>query len=123
MVQHVATGHLELIVGVKRDAIFGMIVMVGLGGILVEVLKDVSFRNAPFDMDEALSMLAELIGSAMLDGVRGKPPADRAAIAGLLVRLSLWAAEMEPVLAELDLNPVMVRQADVVIVDCAMIFA
>ena len=122
VVQQVVSGDLELIVGVKRDATFGMIVMVGLGGILVEVLKDVSFRKAPFDMAEALSMLAELKGSAMLDGVRGKPPADRAAIAGLLVRLSQWAAQMEPVLAELDLNPVMVRRSAVVIVDCAMIF-
>lgn len=121
LVQTMSQGHLELVVGVQRDPVFGMIVMVGLGGILVEVLKDVVFRRAPFDMDEGMQMLAELRMGALLDGVRGQPGVDRNAIARLLADLSGWAASMQPVLAELDLNPILVGSAGPVAVDCVMV--
>lgn len=121
VVQAMSVGHLELVIGVQRDPVFGMIVMVGLGGLLVEVLKDVVFRRAPFDSDEGLQMLAELRMSAMLDGVRGQPPVDRNAIARLLADLSRWSAAMAPKLAELDLNPVLVGSAGPVAVDCVMV--
>jgi acyl-CoA synthetase (NDP forming) len=121
LVQTMSQGHLELVVGVQRDPVFGMIVMVGLGGILVEVLKDVVFRRAPFDVDEGMQMLAELRMGALLDGVRGQPAVDRNAIARLLADLSSWAASMQPVLAELDLNPVLVGSAGPVAVDCVMV--
>jgi acetyltransferase len=121
LVQPMAEGHLELVVGVQRDPGFGMVVMVGLGGVLVEVLKDVAFRQAPFDVDEGLAMLAELRGAALLDGVRGQPPVDRMALARLLADLSRWAAAMQPWLAELDLNPVRVGPAGPVAVDCVML--
>ena len=121
LVQTMSQGHLELVVGVQRDPVFGMIVMVGMGGILVEVLKDVVFRRAPFDADEGLQMLAELRMSAMLDGVRGQPAVDRRAIAQLLSDLSHWSDGMESVLAELDLNPVLVGAAGPVAVDCVMV--
>lgn len=121
LVQTMSQGHLELVVGVQRDPVFGMIIMVGLGGILVEVLKDVVFRRAPFDVDEGLEMLAELRMSAMLDGVRGQPGVDRLAIAQLLADLSSWSAGMESSLAELDLNPVLVGTAGPVAVDCVMV--
>ncbi len=121
IVQTMGRGHIELVVGVQRDPVFGMVVMAGLGGVLVEVLKDVVFRLAPFDVSEAERMLRELRMTALLDGVRGQSAVDRPAIARMLSRLSYWAAAMEPVLAELDLNPVLVGAAGPVAVDCVMV--
>ena len=120
LVQPMAAGHVELVVGVQRDPVFGMVVMVGSGGVLVEVLKDVAFRRAPFDTDEGLAMLAELRMGALLDGVRGQSAVDRQAIARLLSDLSHWAAAT-PRLAELDLNPVRVGSDGPVAVDCVMV--
>src|SRR5262249_45744904 len=70
----------EVIVGVVRDARFGPVVMCGLGGVLVEVLRDVTFRLAPISPVDAHEMLAELRGAHLLDGVRGRPPVDRGAL-------------------------------------------
>ena len=120
LVQPMAAGHVELVVGVQRDPVFGMVVMVGSGGVLVEVLKDVAFRRAPFGPEEGMAMLAELRMGALLDGVRGQPAVDRRAIAGLLADLSRWAAAT-PRLAELDLNPVRVGAEGPVAVDCVMV--
>jgi acetate---CoA ligase (ADP-forming) len=121
LVQPMAQGHLELVMGVQRDPVFGMVVMVGLGGVLVEVLKDVVFRHAPFGADEGLAMLSELRMGALLDGVRGQPGVDRRALAQMLSALSHWAAAMQPWLAELDLNPVLVGAAGPLAVDCVMV--
>ncbi|MEI6759004.1 MAG: acetate--CoA ligase family protein [Betaproteobacteria bacterium] len=121
LVQPMVPGRLELVVGVQRDPVFGMVVMVGIGGILVEVLKDVAMRLAPFGIDEGLRMLAELRAGAVLNGVRGQPAVDRRLIATLLSRLSVWAAGMQPVMAELDLNPVILTPEGPVAVDCVMI--
>lgn len=121
IVQAMGRGHLELVVGVQRDPVFGMIVMAGLGGVLVEVLKDVVFRLAPFDTDEAERMLRELRMTALFDGVRGQSGVDRHAIANMLSKLSHWAVAMEPWLAELDLNPVLVGAAGPIAVDCVMV--
>lgn len=121
LVQGMAQGHVELVVGVHRDPVFGMVVMVGLGGVLVEVLKDVVFRRAPFNDDEAALMLRELRMGALLDGVRGQPPVDRGAVARMMAGLSRWAAAMQPVLSELDLNPVLVGHDGPVAVDCVMV--
>lgn len=122
LVQAMSTGHLELVIGAQRDPAFGMVIMVGIGGVFVEVLKDVAFRQAPFDVAEGLDMLAELRATALLDGVRGKAGVDRRKIARVLSDVSAWAAGMEPVLAELDLNPVLVNEDGPVVVDCLMIF-
>jgi len=122
LVQRMSAGHLELVVGARRDPVFGMVVMVGLGGVLVEVLKDVAFRHAPFDQEEGLAMLAELRMGAVLDGVRGQPGVDRSALAAMLSRLSHWVAAMQARLAELDLNPVLVGENGPVAVDCVMVF-
>ena len=81
LVSPMITGGVETIVGVMRDPIFGPVVMFGLGGIFVEVLKDVTFRVAPFDVDEAHRMIREIRGYAMLEGVRGAAPADVDALA------------------------------------------
>lgn len=121
IVQAMARGHLELAIGVKRDPVFGMIVMAGLGGVLVEVLKDVVFRHAPFEADEGERMLRELRMTALFDGVRGQSGVDRHAIANMLSKLSYWAVAMEPLLAELDLNPVLVGASGPVAVDCVMV--
>jgi acetyltransferase len=122
VVQAMARGEVELVVGVKRDETFGMMVMVGLGGVFVEVMKDVVFRRAPFSADEGLRMLGELRMGALLDGARGRPPVDRPAVAALLSNLSAWAAAMSPVLEELDLNPMLVGPEGPVGVDCVMVF-
>jgi acetyltransferase len=121
VVQGMAQGHVELVVGVQRSPVFGMVVMVGIGGVLVEVLKDVAFRRAPFDEPEALQMLGELRMGALLDGVRGQSAVDRSAIAQMLAGLSRFAAAMQERLAELDLNPVLVGPDGPVAVDCVMV--
>lgn len=102
------TGGVEAIVGVTQDPSLGAIVMFGLGGIFVEVLKDVTFRAAPFDEDEAHRMIREIRGYAMLEGVRGAPPADVNALAKLLSTLSRFAAAHADRISSIDLNPVLV---------------
>src|SRR5204862_4159656 len=82
------TGGVETILGVKRDPVFGPVIMFGLGGIFVEVLKDVALRLAPIDKAEALGMIAEIKGHAILEGVRGQRPSDTDALADALVNLS-----------------------------------
>ncbi|MBY8977972.1 acetate--CoA ligase family protein [Rhodobacteraceae bacterium NNCM2] len=121
LVQEMSGGHVELVVGVQRDPVFGMIVMVGLGGIMVEVLKDVTFRKAPFGVEEAEEMLSELRMSVVLDGIRGRPPVSRKAIARMLANLSQWSAANKAWLAELDLNPVLASADSISVVDCVMI--
>lgn len=123
LVQAMSTGHIELVMGAQLHPVFGMIVMVGFGGILVEVLKDVVFRKAPFDRDTGLEMLAELRATKLLDGVRGAPAVDRGQIAEMLSRLSHWAFAARGSLTELDLNPVLVGPDGPVAVDCVMIGA
>jgi acyl-CoA synthetase (NDP forming) len=80
----------------------------GLGGVLTEVLKDVTFRIAPFDLETAHDMIAELKGARLFDGYRGKPPADKDAIAQMLVDVSRMAAGLGDRLKEMDINPVFV---------------
>jgi acyl-CoA synthetase (NDP forming) len=99
----------ELLIGVVDDPSFGPAVAVGLGGIMTEVMHDVSHRIAPFDLDTAREMIGELKGVALLRGHRGGPPADIEALAHMLVRVSDLAMAMRGDLAELDINPVFVR--------------
>ncbi len=87
--------------------------MFGLGGVHVEVIRDVSFRRAPFGKDEALSMIAGIRGAAMLRGVRGAPPADVASLADVLVRLSEFADRDRDVIQEDEINPLVVMPAGV----------
>ena len=99
----------EIILGITRDPTFGPMLMVGLGGIHVEVLRDVAFAPVPIGRSEALALLGELKGAALLDGVRGAPPADRAALAELIATLSRFAADHAELIEEIDLNPVIVH--------------
>ncbi|MEU2655331.1 acetate--CoA ligase family protein [Streptomyces sp. NPDC007325] len=98
----------EMVVGVTRDELFGPTVTVGLGGVLVEVLNDTAVRVPPFGEREARSMLDELRGRALLDGVRGAPPADVDALVEVVLRVQRMALELDGDLAELDINPLMV---------------
>ncbi|MFE2010965.1 acetate--CoA ligase family protein [Streptomyces sp. NPDC059491] len=98
----------EMVVGVTRDELFGPTVTVGLGGVLVEVLGDTAVRVPPFGEPEARSMLDELRGRALLDGVRGAPPADVDALVEVVLRVQRMALELDGDLAELDINPLMV---------------
>lgn len=100
----------ETIIGVSQDPIFGPVVMFGLGGIFVELLEDVTFRQAPFDRGEAMRMIDEIGGRALLDGLRGAPPSDIDALAEALSALSRFAAAHSGDLASVDINPFLVRE-------------
>src|SRR5947209_12474589 len=109
LVQAMAKRGREMILGVTRDPDFGPMLMVGLGGIHVEVLKDVAFAPVPLGIDDALDLIGQLKGAALLDAVRGEPAADRDALAALMVALSHFAADHADTIAEIDLNPVIVH--------------
>ncbi|MGX1853240.1 acetate--CoA ligase family protein [Streptomyces sp. NPDC055299] len=98
----------EMVVGVTQDSLFGPTVTVGLGGVLVEVLRDVAVGVPPFGEDQARAMLGELRGRALLDGVRGAPPADVDALVEVVLRVQRMALELDGELAELDINPLVV---------------
>ena len=109
LVQQMAPPGVEIILGITRDSVFGPMLMVGLGGIHVEVLRDVAFSPVPIGPDEALALLGELKGAAVLDGIRGAPSADRAALSELIAALSRFAADHADQIDEIDLNPVIVH--------------
>ncbi|MEV0219782.1 acetate--CoA ligase family protein [Streptomyces sp. NPDC050704] len=112
----------EVIVGAVTDPTFGKVVAFGLGGVLVEVLKDVTFRLAPVDGDEALSMLESIRAAEILRGVRGAPAVDRWAIAEQIRRVSELVADF-PEIAEVDLNPVIATPEGAVAADIRVILA
>ena len=109
LVQPMAPKGIEVILGVSRDPVFGPQLMVGLGGILVEVLKDVAFAPVPMTKGEALDLLKQLRGYPILEGVRGAGPADVDALADVMVRLARFAADFAGDVTEIDLNPVLVH--------------
>ncbi|MER6674625.1 acetate--CoA ligase family protein [Streptomyces sp. NPDC000983] len=100
----------EMVVGVTHDELFGPTVTVGLGGVLVEVLRDTAVRVPPFGEEQARDMLGELRGRALLEGVRGRPPADVDALVEVVLRVQRMALELGDDLAELDINPLMVLE-------------
>ena len=100
-------GGVECILGIHRDPVFGPIAMFGLGGIFVEVLKDVVFHRAPFGEDVAETMIRSIRAAPLLTGVRGRKPADIKALARMLARLSVFAHQAGDRLAGIDLNPVL----------------
>ncbi len=120
IVTPMAEAGVEVIIGTKMDDQFGPIIMFGLGGVLVEVLKDVSFRVLPLTPEGAGEMVGEIKASAILDGVRGNPPVDKEAIKGLLVKVS-EIIESYPEIREMDLNPVIVHERGLSIVDARII--
>jgi acetyltransferase len=100
-------GGQEVLVGMNRDPQFGPLITFGLGGIYVETLKDVTFRIAPFSIQEAEEMLTEIRSHAILDGVRGQPPLDKSAIVDVLLRVGQLVQDF-PEIVELDINPLVV---------------
>jgi len=124
LVQQQVRGGKEVIVGMNRDPQFGPLVMFGLGGIYVEVLKDVAFRIAPFSRTEAGEMLREIRGYNLLQGVRGQARSDMEAIVETLLRVSQLVTEF-PEIVELDINPLVVFEEGrgVVAVDMRMVLA
>ena len=109
MISEMVTDGVEALIGVVNDPVFGPVVAFGLGGVFAEVLKDVTYRVAPFGRRAGREMLSELRGSGVFAGVRGGPALDADAVVEALVALSHFAWQFRDRLAEIDINPVMVR--------------
>jgi acetyl-CoA synthetase (ADP-forming) len=120
LVQEMAPQSTEVIVGAIKDPQFGQTIMFGLGGIWVEILKDVSFRIAPLSLEDARQMIIELRAYPLLKGYRNTPPADIDALISILCNTSRLVME-NPEIKELDLNPVMAYQKGAKTVDARII--
>ncbi len=131
MVEEMAKG-VEVIIGTTIDPTFGPLIMTGLGGIFVEVLKDVSFRVVPITEYDAREMLDEIKAKKILEGVRGKPPVNKDAIVKTLLLISelimnvSWeqddkAKQQLPIIREIDINPLFATETEVIAVDCRVI--
>ncbi|MDO8530641.1 MAG: acetate--CoA ligase family protein [Dehalococcoidia bacterium] len=119
-VQKMARPGVEVIVGLSKDAQFGPVVMFGLGGIFVEVLKDVSFRIVPLLRRDAREMIREIKGFPVLQGIRGQEAVDIAALEDILLKVS-ELAERHPEIKELDLNPILAYKDGAVAVDARVV--
>ena len=110
----------EIIIGMMKDPHFGPVIMFGLGGIFVEVLKDVSFRILPIEERDAHEMITEIKGYKILKGIRGESPKDIGAIKGLLMKISQMSME-NPEIKEIDLNPVFIFEKGLQVIDARII--
>jgi len=119
-VQKMARPGVEVIIGMSKDAQFGPVLMFGLGGILVEVLKDVSFRIVPLSRRDAAEMLREIKGYPLLEGYRGQEAVDISHLEELLIKVSDFV-EKNPEIRELDLNPVFAYSDGAIAVDARVI--
>ncbi|GIW17013.1 acetate--CoA ligase family protein [Tepidiforma sp.] len=119
-VQHMAPQGTEVIVGMTTDPQFGPVLMFGLGGIMVEVLKDVSFRLVPLEEKDAQQMIDEIKGRPVLSGVRGQPPADIEALKRTILKVSEFV-QAHPEVKELDLNPVFAYPDGALAVDARIV--
>ena len=114
-------GGVELVVGVKRDPQIGPVVLVGLGGVLVEVLRDTAMALAPVDRNEARRMLERLRGFRLLEGYRGSPAVDLDAVCEAIARISEFAADHAAVVEEIDVNPLLARPDGVLALDALIV--
>lgn len=121
-VQGMAQPGTEVIMGMIRDESFGPVVMFGLGGVLVEVLKDVAFRIVPIEKRDAAEMMEEIQGKKLLEGYRGQEPADIPCLKEILVKLSDFV-DGRPEIEEIDMNPVFAYQAGAAVVDARIILS
>ena len=119
-VQKMAPAGTEVIVGMSKDPQFGPVLMFGLGGILVEVLKDVAFRIVPLEPRDARQMIREIKGFPVLQGFRGQEPADLEALEKLILKVSAFV-EAHPQIEELDLNPVFAYKDGAIAVDARIV--
>ena len=111
LVAPMAAKGLEVVVGAYQDTQLGPVLLAGMGGVLVEVLRDTALRLAPLGRDDALEMLGELHAAALFDGVRGQPAADKAAVVNVLTALSTLMIELEEWVSQVDINPLIVHPA------------
>jgi acyl-CoA synthetase (NDP forming) len=121
-VQKMARPGVEVIMGMTKDPQFGPVLMFGLGGVFVEVLKDVSFRIVPLEPRDAHQMIRDIQGFPVLEGFRGQDPADLAALEGMLLRLSAFV-EGHPEIQELDLNPIFAYKDSALAVDARIVLS
>jgi len=121
-VQPMARPGTEIIMGMIKDKSFGPVVMFGLGGIFVEVLKDVSFRIVPIDKEDAVQMMEEIQGKKLLGGYRGKEAADKETLQKMLVKLSDFVYAT-PGIEEIDMNPVFAYSEGAAVVDARIILS
>jgi len=119
-VQKMAKPGVEVIMGMSKDAQFGPVLMFGLGGVFVEVLKDVAFRIVPLVKRDASQMIREIKGYPLLEGYRGQEPANIAALEDLLLKLSAFV-DKTPQIKEMDLNPIFAYKNGAVAVDARVI--
>ena len=112
---------LELIIGTQDDETFGPVLLFGVGGVLVEAIKDVVFRMCPSTKDQALSAINEIKASVLLDGFRGMPKVNKDELAGLIVKLSELAWESREYIAEMDINPIIANEDGLYPVDARII--
>jgi acyl-CoA synthetase (NDP forming) len=119
-VQGMARAGTEVIIGMTKDPSFGPVLMFGLGGIFVEVLKDVAFRIVPLDKNDASEMIGEIKGKKLLEGYRGEDPADIPFLEDTLLKLSELVDKTEGI-AEIDMNPVFAYKQGAVVVDARII--
>jgi len=119
-VQKMARPGVEVIIGMSKDAQFGPVIMFGLGGVLVEILKDVSFRIVPLAQRDAREMIREIKGYPLLEGYRGQEPVDVANLEELILKVSNFV-EQNPEVEELDLNPIFAYSDGAVAVDARII--
>jgi acyl-CoA synthetase (NDP forming) len=121
LVQKMMPQGIEMVVGARIDPLFGPLVVVGLGGILVELLQDTALAPAPVTHDEALALLAQLKGARLLDGFRGMPAVDRNGLADVIQAVSAVAMDHRAVIAELDVNPLICVGDTITAVDALIV--
>ena len=114
-------GGVETIIGIQRDPVFGPMVMFGLGGVSVELFRDVAFAPAPLDQAGAERLIGSVRGARLLEGWRGAPPADRAALVRALVRVSQVAAAHPDTIAGIDINPFLVMEKGAYALDAVIV--
>ena len=112
---------LEIVVGSQLDPTFGPMVVVGLGGVMVELLKDSAVELAPVDLPQARAMLGRLRGAALLNGFRGSEPVQIERLAGIIVAVSELASDMADAISEIDVNPVICTPGRTVAVDALIV--
>ncbi len=121
LVQKMLPPGIEMVVGARIDPLFGPLVVVGLGGILVELLQDTALAPAPVTHDEALALLSQLKGARLLDGFRGMPSVDRNRLADVICRVAAFAADHRDTIAELDVNPLICTGGRIIAVDALIV--
>lgn len=123
LVEEMAPPGVELVIGGVMDARFGPVIMLGLGGIFVEIFGDTAFRVCPIDRIDAQEMIDELKGAPLLRGARGRKPVDEGRIVDALLKVSDFLVESEGEIAELDINPLIVSDQGAIACDARIVLA